>query len=346
MITSKAKKEEFLFKLGEIMAGTYGGPLGQTLFDLFVKDPNSQNPVDNSQKIIDAISNMEEDLKNEIKKDFDEQNTKTAKAEIRSWIDFGLHDYLIEKTNKKEKKTKTKLSADLEKKWDKGDIESNVIEILSEDVSVNLRIDGFATYWAANLFRIGYLQEQALLDEGVTNPNDSDWADDIPNTITKMGTNLTLVKADATTKRMGEIGKVDEASGTAHNVTQHNVEVQYRGLSKRTTMSSHTFANVPKTWYYFIDHQTGKQFTETAYRKMYLDRVIIHNTGHQDFEKASNTYLNGNAQSKTEKKHKDYCESVPDQIDNHYKPYQDTLEELQKLKDKPIPDSMAGFTTS
>ena len=351
MSISKPPKSEVLFKFAEIVAGTVGGQIGKTLFDLFVKDPNSQSSVDYHQEILDAISSMDADLKKEIRKEFDEQNILNATTAINDWLDNGLKPYLREKTNKKEKKTKKKLSKDLKDNWQhEGNIDYHAIELLSNDkASSNLKIDGFATFWTGCLFRIGYLQEQALLDEDVTNPNDSTWAQNIPDVITKIEDNLKAVLTDATNQRVSYMDSVTGPNNPFTRTvteTQHNVDVMDVRGTKFKTLSSHTFENVPVRWWAFKDYQTEELLQEESHCKMYLQLLHIDGMNYKKIPKQSNTYSHPNAHDDVVKMHKDHVTKVTTQVCNYYKPYQDALAKLKNLNDNSIPDSMAGLNPS
>jgi len=367
------------------LADEIGGPIGGILFDTIF-------PSGDDDRLEELLEGMEDRLTEHIDKQFEEQTSillgaildmqfsisesikeqsdnadlKRARETIDTW--HTLHkryiNYLAFTDDSNDQK-----ADELEKKWGEKDFETNVISNLidKDKLSLELRIEGFPLYWMGQLMFIAYSQDQAQL-ANPENPNNTDHAQNIKDTVASMKRQLDTTKDDETEFRLSHIGQVVCWEQGGHDVTQYDIKLIGLGGN---IMDSFEFKGTTGYYCLFTNHETDEKYEGWSDKKWSLGAMCPLNVGMSaELEaegwiamKDSGFCINTGigtlyvlpvvepsddffSSPITPERLKDWLENernalkwkFNNELDEKFEPYYDAMKDLENLRTTPVPE--------
>jgi len=283
---------------------------GQTGLIVFNELFPESDPTD---KIKGAIFDLENRLTDVIKGDFRHQYIKDARDTLSAWT----YDFIPKYNDKKEAgQDKGKLYSSITDNIRQTNFVKVVKANLQDEEDVELQIQGFPTYWTGQQIRIGFTQELVL--------NSVDPTDLVANkkeiwrVVDQMSAQLINVKTETMDKRLSPLSIYD-----------------WHAL-KSEKQPGGFYLDVPVTYWVFDDKfiQNKHIVEEISVCKMKLEA-----TGKQGKWRCDNsqTRINHNADQKVRSKYDKHREAIFDEINQQFKPYEESLACLYNLKESPIP---------
>jgi len=216
----------------------------------------------------------------------------------------------------------------------KNDLTSSKIE------DADLRREAFPTYWFAQMVHIVLLQEKAFNDpKHPDDPNGTAAALDIKDVVNDMDDQLNKVfKKELTKYRLDKITPLSCSSKPT--VVQPELRVEFWFGGKIAIFPTpYTDRDVTITLNgkrcSFTDNFTGEPFSEVEYNTVFAKVWGLENDIVEYFEDGE-VYNQGGIEKVTQQR-EDTISRVHDELDHIFQSYDEMLEELQKLHDRPVP---------
>jgi len=373
------------------LVGEFGGPIGGILFDTIFPsgDDDSLEELleamedrltghidaqfeEQTSILLGAILDMQFSISESIKEQSDNADLKRARETIDTW--HTLHkryiNYLAYTDDSNDQK-----ADELKAKWGEKDFETNVISNLidKDKLSLELRIEGFPLYWMGQLMFIAYSQDQAQL-ANPENPNNTDHAQNIKDTVASMKRQLDTTKNDETEFRLSHIGQVVCWEQGGHDVIQYDVKLigdeKLLGLGGNI-MDSFEFKGITGYYCLFTNHETDEDNEGWSDKKWSLGAMCPADVGMAAALKAEGWIAVENSgfcinkgigtlyvvqvvrpsddffsSPITPERLKDWLENernalkweFNNELDEKFEPYYDAMKDLENLRTTPVPE--------